>query len=263
MMIKVERVCPHICISMKGDSSYRLLHERKLPQPSFDGEESPEWPCKACNSSTCSHTEEALTPTPFSFAAAGSRCNLRLLTQLPHMQKQKQRSRTRTSNYFRKENWKHPKAAYSQWWSRGKKRLVVLPDLKGSREVRKEMRIRAMTATFRPCGCVVEEAISMGWTFSQWWILYICMLIISEERRSEGNCSLEFEGMGVRVECFFENGGVRSEERVIGNGVLYWKGLGQDCGCFLKKGHVSEADTHSRKINEHLGSLFGNWCTWL
>lgn len=47
------------------------------------------------------------------------------------------------------------------------------------------------------------------------------MLIISEERRSEGNCSLEFEGMGVRVECFFENGGVRSEERVIGNGVYY------------------------------------------
>ena len=47
------------------------------------------------------------------------------------------------------------------------------------------------------------------------------MLIISEERRSEGNCSLEFEGMGVRVECFFENGGVRSEERAIGNGVLY------------------------------------------
>ena len=141
--------------------------------------------------------------------------------------------------------------------------MVVLPDLKGSREVRKEMRITAMTATFRPCGCVVEEAISMGWTFSQWWILYICMLIISEERRSEGNCSLEFEGMGVRVECFFENGGVRSEERAIGNGVLYWKGLGQDCGCFLKKGHVSEADTHSRKINEHLGSLFGNWCTWL
>lgn len=40
--------------------------------------------------------------------------------------------------------------------------MVVLPDLKGSREVRKEMRIRAMTATFRPCGCVVEEAISMG-----------------------------------------------------------------------------------------------------
>lgn len=88
-MIKVGKVCLHIGISKRGDSRCHLLHETKLSRPSSAGEESPESPCKDCNSSTCSHTQEASTPAPSFSLAAASLCNSRPPpTQLPHLQKQ-------------------------------------------------------------------------------------------------------------------------------------------------------------------------------
>ena len=62
-----ERACFHKCISMREDNSYHLLCETRFGlNASFGVKGLPKWPCKAYNSSTCSHTLEALNPTPFS-----------------------------------------------------------------------------------------------------------------------------------------------------------------------------------------------------
>lgn len=84
--IKVERAYPHTCISRRGGNSYHhRRHGLLLWICSIGGKEWQEQPCKACNSSTCSHNGEALTPTPFYFAATISHCNLTLLPQLQNL----------------------------------------------------------------------------------------------------------------------------------------------------------------------------------